>query len=299
MIHELEILHRLLPTLAMRADVALGPGDDCAAVEIGGDRLLLLAVDQLVGDVHYFAGRTAAAAAGAKLLKRNLSDIAAMGGTPAWALLVLAVDGRDADWIVGFCRGAADAAEAVGVALCGGDLAATPAGSGVEVGSLTILGTVGRDRIVRRQGAKPGDALFVTGEFGNSLASGHHLDFTPRLAEGRFLAENGFASAMLDVSDGLLLDARRLADASQVHLTLDPAATPRRAGAEVPGALGDGEDYELLFAVPAARAAELERDWPAAFARLTRVGAVEAGAPGVFDPAGENLQTKYRGGYEH
>ena len=94
MMNELKILNRLLPTLTQTPDVVTGPGDDCAVLKASGELLLLAAVDQVIGGVHYYSGITSPAAAGAKLMKRNLSDIAAMGGTPKWALLALAVNGR-------------------------------------------------------------------------------------------------------------------------------------------------------------------------------------------------------------
>ncbi len=297
MIDELQILRELLPGLPQNDSVVLGPGDDCAALEIPGGRLLLAAVDQVIGDVHFFADSTPPAAAGAKLMKRNLSDIAAMGGEPRWALLSLAVKGRPAAWIGEFCRGAAEAGQRYGVPVVGGDLAGLRE-QGI-VGSLSILGEVPRGEIVRRSGARPGDTLWVTGCFGNSLASGTHLSFEPRLAEGRFLAANGYADAMLDVSDGLLLDAGRLAAASGVGLELDPDLVPRREGATLEGALSDGEDYELLFAVPGGREAKLVEHWPVTLAPIVRIGRVVAGSGEISDPAGETLTKGRKTGYEH
>ncbi len=287
---ELEILRRLLPGLPAGSGVALGPGDDCAALEISGGKLLLAAVDQLVGGVHYLPESTSPERAGAKLMKRNLSDIAAMGGIPRWALLAVAFEGRSADWVTAFCRGAAAAGTRYGVAVVGGDLARL-AGKG-EAASLTILGEVAAKEMVCRSGACPGDLVYVTGAIGNSFLSEHHLDFEPRLAEGRFLAANGFATAMLDVSDGLLLDAERLAAASGADITIDAAAVPLRAGAALPGALGDGEDYELLFTVRGEEAERLEREWPKELAPIRRIGFVAAGEG--------RLRGEYgRKGYEH
>ena len=200
---ELDILKKLLPTLPQAGSVAVGPGDDCAALEWSGDTLLLAAADQLIGGVHYYREATTPRRAGRKLMCRNLSDIAAMGGRPLWALLTVAASGRTPEWILEFCRGVSECGAEYGVSVVGGDIASLPAPG--EVTTLTILGTVRRGEIVRRSGAKPGDLLYVTGALGNSLAGGHHLDFEPRLAEGRFLAEGKYASAMLDVSDGLLL----------------------------------------------------------------------------------------------
>ena len=296
MLDELNILARLLPSLPRNAGVVIGPGDDCAALAWTGGRVLLAAVDQVVGDVHYYRGATPPEAAGRKLMCRNLSDIAAMGGVPRWALLAVAAGGRDAEWVLAFCRGVADAGARYGVAVVGGDLAGFP-GEG-EVAALTILGEAEEARLLLRSGANPGDALYVTGELGNSLASGRHLDFEPRLKEGKFLADNGFASAMLDVSDGLLLDAKRLAEASRLRLRIDPAALPLRAGATAEGALSDGEDYELLFTVPSGKEAELVRNWNLT-TRLTRIGVAESGEPDVCDPAGRSLLTRGKCGYEH
>lgn len=297
MMNELKILNRLLPTLTQAPDVVNGPGDDCAVLKTSGELRLLAAVDQLIGDVHYYMDSTPAAAAGAKLMKRNLSDIAAMGGTPKWALLALAVNGRTEEWLLEFCRGVNEAGAACGVSLVGGDLAELKKHG--EAGSLTILGEIAASEVILRSGAHPGDRLYVTGEFGNSLASGHHLDFTPRLREGRLLAAKHFATAMLDVSDGLLLDAVRLARASQVDLVIAPETVPLRSGATRETALSDGEDYELLFTVPAERSGELERVWPSDFAPLHCIGTAERGEGEVRSPAGHILSRNRKIGYEH
>lgn len=297
MLQERNILKALLPSLAAFPGVALGPGDDCAALEIPGENYLLAAVDQLIAHVHFDPAATPPGIAGAKLMKRNLSDIAAMGGVPRWALLSVAAAGRDPEWVLAFCRGAAEAGVEWGVPVVGGDLAGLPE-PGVAA-SLSILGEVAKDRMVLRSGARPGDFLYVTGCCGNSFESGHHLSFRPRLREGRFLGENRFASAMLDISDGLLLDALRLAERSGRELLLDPRRVPLREGATAETALRDGEDYELLFTVPQDRAAELEERWPAEFAPLARIGAAREGAPRVVDPSGRILSENGVLGYEH
>ena len=299
MVNELEILKTLLGSLVQNSGVAVGPGDDCAVLDFAGGKLLA-AVDQLIGDVHYFSSGTSPRRAGAKLMKRNLSDIAAMGGIPRWALLSIAVAGRgDApEWILEFCRGAADAGAKYDVAIVGGDIAALK-NSG-ETASLSILGEVPcGERALLRSGAKAGECVYVTGCFGNSLGSEHHLDFEPRLREGRFLASNHWASAALDVSDGLLLDAARLATASGVTLRIDPGRVPRREGAAIAAALGDGEDYELLFTVAPERAPELEKAWPEEFAPLARIGEVMAGSGEVIAPDGSDLLKGRVIGYEH
>ena len=286
---ELSLLARLLPQLRSGPGVALGPGDDCAAIDCGGPELVLAAVDHLVDGKHYLSGTTPPEAAGAKLFNRNASDIAAMGGSPRWALLALAAGDRNNDELLAFASGVAHAAEACGASLVGGDIAEL-AEPGLSA-SLTILGTVPRGEAVTRSGAKAGDLVCVTGEIGNAFRSGHHLTFSPRLEEGRFLARARLATAMLDVSDGLLLDAMRLAASSHVRIEIDPAKVPLRAGAELPDALGDGEDYELLFTAPPHRARELA-------GHAAVIGRVLAGPPGVTDPAGRDLLTG-KTGYEH
>ncbi len=298
-LHELSILRQLLPLLPSGDGVALGAGDDCAALHWGPDRLLLAAVDQVIGGVHYLPA-TEPERVGAKLLKRNLSDIAAMGGIPRWALLTVASGGRSESWVLALARGVLAAAEPYGVALIGGDLAALAPGAEGEVATLTILGEVPASQLVRRSGLRPGDLLYVTGELGNSLATEHHLNFRPRLAEGRFLAERGLARAMLDLSDGLGLDASRLGAASGVALELEPAALPCRAGADWRMALRDGEDYELLFGVAPERVAELESEWPPTLAPLRCIGRAVAGTPGqVKANGGGDLAAKGTLGYEH
>ena len=290
-IEELKILAGLLPELRQDSSVATGPGDDCAVLRTpGGDMMdILAAVDQLARDVHY-TGDTPPEAAGEKLLKRNLSDIAAMGGTPRWALLTVAAGGRDSDWVLRFCRGVAAYASACGIPVVGGDLAGLKADT--EVATLTILGEIPAGLAVLRSGARPGDGLYVTGSIGNSFASCHHLTFRPRLAEGEFL--RGKATAMLDVSDGLLLDAGRLARASHVDLRLDAELVPLRAGAVLPDALGDREDYELLFTAPRS----IEEKWQRALAPMTRIGEVLSGAGRVLDRHGNEYNID-RAGYEH
>ena len=290
-LEELKILEKLLPELRTDDSVVLGPGDDCAVVKIpgGGATELLAAVDQVARNVHYTAD-TPPEAVGEKLLKRNLSDIAAMGGVPRWALLTVAAGGRDGGWVLRFCRGVAACAAKYAVPVIGGDLAGLDADT--EVATLTILGEVPAGEAVLRSGARPGDALYVTGEVGNSFDSQHHLTFSPRLAEGRFLRDK--ATAMLDISDGVLLDARRLARSSQVDLKLYSDLLPLRPGAKLPDALSDGEDYELIFTAPPG----LEKLWRGDLAKVTRIGEVLPGPGRVIDANGDEYNLE-RSGYEH
>ena len=236
---ELELLDKILPSFKQNSSVLTGPGDDCAVVK-SGDTKLLLAVDQVTEGIH-FTAETAPERAGAKLVKRNLSDIAAMGGTALWLLLTISSKERSTEWLERFVSGVEKEAEKYGVSVVGGDTASL-AEDGFTA-SVTVVGTA--DVSVLRSGAKIGDAVYVTGLIGNSFYSEHHLDFEPHLAQGRLLSE--YANSMMDISDGLLLDAGRLAAASKVDIYIDAEKVPLRDGAKLMQALSDGEDYCLLF----------------------------------------------------
>ncbi len=167
--------------------------------------------------------------------------------------------------------------------------------------SLTILGSAREDRLLLRTGARAGDVLLATGSFGGSLPSGRHLTFEPRLAEGRWLAEQGCRCG-IDVSDGLLKDASRLAAASGLTIELDLESVPRACVADekvgLDQALLDGEDYELLASIAADRVGDLLEAWPFQ-AKLTAIGRCLAGGAGVVDPAGHDLLPKLSRGYRH
>jgi thiamine-monophosphate kinase len=256
-----------------------------------------VAVDQVVGDRHYLhsgPAPTPPELVGRKVLARNLSDIAAMGGVPSYCLVSGAFGpGCGEDWLRRLFQGIVDLAARYGVAMIGGDLARAPADTVV---SLTILGEVDAGKAVRRAGARAGDGLWVTGSFGDAFPSGHHLTFEPRCAEGAWLARGGYAHAMMDVSDGLLLDAVRLCRASGVGLLLDTGAIPMRSPqTRLENALSDGEDYELLMAVPPELASRLAAEWPFA-TPLRRVGTFAAGPGAVLDASGKPLG---EAGYDH
>jgi thiamine-monophosphate kinase len=259
-----------------------GPGDDCAVLPATSGAQLIT-VDPVIAGVH-FDHRVPARAVGAKLLKRNLSDLAAMGGRPRAAVIALALDERiSLRWLADFHRGLAAESRRHQVPIVGGDVARLP---GAFVATLTLLGAAPR-RPLTRTGARRGDAIYVTGALGRSRPTGHHHRFQPRLAEGRWLAGRREVVARMDVSDGLAKDLRALAPVGS-EPALDLPALPRRDGATPREALGDGEDYELVLAVAArADAAAFTRAWRRAFPRtpLTRIGAFvargRAGAGGL------------------
>ena len=235
-------------------ELLLGPGDDCAVVRRCADWDTLLKVDALVEGVH-FAPDTPPPLIGRKALARALSDIAAMGGVPEHALVTLAAHHtRPLEQLEGIYAGLAALAGEFGISLAGGETTSLPQ-EGLLL-SVTLTGRIERGAAVLRSGGRPGDSLFVSGALGGSYESGRHLSFTPRVALARQLLEQGLRPhAMMDLSDGLAADLPRLAAASGCDFELTPEALPCHPGCSAQQALCDGEDYELLLALPAEAAA--------------------------------------------
>jgi thiamine-monophosphate kinase len=275
--------------------VALGPGDDCAAVRTNGEYFQLFAADQLAEGLHYLKSSTTPEKVGAKLLKRNLSDIAAMGGLPEYALITAAATYSETEFIR-FFQGIENTAEKYGVSIIGGDISGN---TGKDLFSLTITGKVSENKICPRSGAKPGDRIFVTGSLGNSFHSGHHLNFTPRLAEAAFLAGE-YTRAMIDISDGFLADLGHVMSSSGIGAVVTAERLPLRAGSGFEGALSDGEDYELIIAVPQAKAKKLKKEWPFKETPLTEIGFFTEKHSGfAYNADGVNLSRKFKKGYDH
>jgi thiamine-monophosphate kinase len=268
--------------------VEVGPGDDCAVLRApAGDRLLI-SVDQLIAGVHFRPPpATPLELIGRKAIARALSDIAAMAGRPLGAVIAacLPCDFGSADELFAHTKAAADG---FGCPLIGGDIAIADAPLALTT---TVFGVAATARgPALRSEARPGDLVYVTGELGGSLDAatglGRHLTFSPRLAEGVWLAETlgERLGSMIDLSDGLGIDSGRLAAASGVRLELDARAVPlaeTTPGIDWRRALGDGEDYELLFTVRPG--AELPGATPGG-TRLTRIGIVREAAGGDGEP---------------
>jgi thiamine-monophosphate kinase len=289
------VIQKLLELLPEPSpDVIVGPGDDCAVVQAeGAAQCLLLKADSVVEGVHFLRGEKMRRV-GWKAVCRAVSDIAAMGGRPLHALVTIAAGpSTPLEDLRELYRGIANAASTYGVSVVGGETGKT---LGALVCSVFLTGTVDRSRCLLRSGGRPGDRLYVTGRLGGSLQSGRHLDFEPRLEEAAWLAERQCVSAMMDISDGLGADAPRMARASGCGLEVDPSLVPCNPGCGVREAFGDGEDFELLLAVPVEKACGLESGWRERFPEvlLTQIGCLcEAGAG--FQP--EELFKK--GGYNH
>lgn len=297
---ELELLdkiRRAADAARRNGQLVLGIGDDCAVYRPRGSAEdLLFTTDMLLEDVHFLRQTHKAGQVGRKALARGLSDIAAMGGAPRFCLLSLVVsEWADTRWIDGFYRGLLDLAAQSGTVLAGGDLARAK----VLSCDIVVCGAVPRGSALRRDGARPGDAIYVSGSLGGSalgLASQkgrawkRHLTPEPRLALGRYLREELRATACMDLSDGLSLDLHRMCLAS--GLSAQIAAPPQFPGASLQQALHGGEDYELLFAVRnQVPVPEHHQGVP-----LSRIGWMRRGAPGVVLLNGEPLPP---GGYDH
>ncbi len=246
--------------------VIAGPGDDCAVVAAPDEgELLLLKTDCVVEGVH-FRPNEKPAAVGGKAMARALSDFAAMSGRPQFALVtLLAPAGREARWPREIYRGLRRVADRFAVAIVGGETSQT---EGPAVVSVSVVGTVEKDRWVSRAGGKVGDVLFVTGKLGGSIRK-KHLNFIPRIEEARWLTAHFRIHAMMDLSDGLGADLPRLAAASGVGFEVDEKALPRTRGCSIAEAINDGEDYELLFALSANDAVSLQKRWRRKFPRLS------------------------------
>ena len=270
-----------------------GIGDDCAVVP-AGRAAQLLTVDPVIYGEH-IDDTVPPRWAGEKLFKRNLSDIAAMGGRPRAAVVALALDGHvKLAWLEQFYRGLAAVSRRYRVPIVGGDIAHHRGGI---VATLTLVGEATAGRVVTRTGARTGDWIYVTGALGRSLPTGHHYKFSPRLAEGAWLARRPGVRAMMDVSDGLAKDLHALTPRGAMP-ALDATTLPRRAGADLRAALTDGEDYELVFALASGTdRAALGRAWRRAFPR-TRLSCVGRFASAKNIPPEALNLADYRG-FEH
>ena len=273
---------------------ALDLADDAAVLAVPAGRELVIAADAMVAGVHFLT-QDPPDLVGRKLLRTNLSDLAAMGAVPLGYLLTVAVPRATPEvWFAAFAAGLAQDQAAFGITLLGGDTTSTP---GPVTLSLTVLGTVAPGTAIRRRGARPGDALFVTGTIGDGAlgllaARGELADPGGVLADRYRLprprlgvARHGVVAAALDVSDGLVQDVGHLCRAggcgAEIFAADLPLSPPARAA--LPQALvrilTGGDDYELAMAVPPQQATTLRQD--AGAVPVTCIGRFVAGPPGV------------------
>ena len=295
-------------TAASKPSVVEGIGDDAAVLRWGkGNNLLLLTCDALVETIHFRRG-TPFYRIGWKAMGCNLSDIAAMGGIPRYAVVSLACPARTrVAEIDDLYAGMTELGDRFGVAVVGGDTVESPGGLVVTI---ALVGEVEENRYVSRCGAKPGDVICVTGTLGGSLL-GKHLDFLPRVEEGRFLAVDCHPTAMIDLSDGLGSDLIKLMEASGTTAELFARAIPiseaairsarRQRTSPLRKALYDGEDFELLFTLRKEMVEECLALFRKKFSTpITAIGKVKRGRgkPVLTDEDGTSLAIKAEG-YEH
>jgi len=314
---EFELIHRHFTRAARHTDLAVG--DDAALLTPRPGMQLVVSTDMLVAGNHFLPDADPQAL-GWKTLAVNISDIAAMGAEPRWAWLALALPRADEAWLAAFARGLFACADAFGVDLAGGDTTRGPLDLCV-----TLIGEVPAGTAVTRSGARAGDDIWITGWPGRAALGLAHLRGEialapdaaavcldalhrpqPRVAAG--LALRGIASAMLDVSDGLLGDLRHILERSGVGAVLAADALPlaplHATGAPPASArrclLTGGDDYELLFTAPAARRDAVTALSPRLALPFTRIGQVSAAAGELLIEESDGRRTAPgRGGYDH
>ena len=319
-------LRRIVP--ARRGRLKLGIGDDAALIGVRRGQELILTTDLSIEGVHYSPTIHPPRSIGHRALARSLSDVAAMGGTPRFALISLAISRRTTRrWVEAFYAGLLDLAGRFGVAVIGGDTAIVPDRTVIDV---IVCGEVPARRALLRSGARPGDHIFISGRLGLSAlglrllrtrrrprrsavppsrlfadAIRAHLYPQPQCALGSFLARRRLASAMIDVSDGLSTDLAHLCAASGVGACLREEQIPGlRRGQDVISpdearnfALHGGEDYELLFTVPHRRAVGLvhrHRGVP-----LTCIGEIQKSKDLVLVRRDGKTEELRPGGWDH
>jgi len=297
--------------------VRLGIGDDCAVLAIPAGHEALVTTDLSVEGVHFKRDWHPAESVGHRCLTSGLSDIAAMGGEPIAAFVSLAVPGNlPQKWVDGFYKGLLALAKKSAVELAGGDIAESPQGIAADI---VVVGHAPAGTAVRRSGARPGDSIYITGELGHSASILHQLEAgvgrpspaalrrselaphffpSPRLAVGRELRRRGLVSSMIDLSDGLSTDLAHICQESKVGALVAEHSIPRPT---IPGgnslhfALHGGEDYELLFTVPAPRTLPPR----IAGVRVTRIGEIIRGRGVWLTDSHGQRKALGPGGWEH
>lgn len=313
---EFGLIDNIAARVPAHPSVRVGIGDDAAALLPSPGSLTLITSDMLLEGVHFDLSFGDPQSLGRKSLAVNLSDLAAMGAQPRHFLLSLALPaGTSVEFVEGFVSGVLEMAARHGAVLVGGDTCASRGGVAI---SITALGEQVPEKVLKRSGARPGDAVFVTGTVGDAAAGlellfrgeregrlvAKQLDPQPRVAAGVALAEAGLAHAMIDVSDGVLADLGHVCELSRVGALVDLALLPLSGeyrshctGADPFAlALSGGEDYELLFSAPRDREAEIAQLMERHGVPVTRIGEIREGSGiDVVAPDGKSYLPKARG----
>lgn len=274
-------LIRELAKVVRRPDrnVRVGIGDDTAVVRPIRGMHMLLTCDMLIEDVHFTRRAAKPYRVGWKAMARNVSDIAAMGGLPRYALVSVAIDPRlPVSYAKELARGMGAVAKRFGFSIVGGDTSR----SRKIVIDIALVGEAAAKKLPLRSGARKGDLIFVTGSIGGS-GKGRHLDFMPRLDEARAITRLCDVNAMIDISDGLLIDLRRILDASGCGARIFRNAVPLSKGAgSFDRAVREGEDFELLFTMSRPEALRFLRTAPGKLRTpVTLIGVVTGRSRGL------------------
>ncbi len=331
---------------SLNKNIVVGIGDDCAAIKPRKGFLLIATTDALIEGIHFKFYYTKPYQLGIKSIYVNLSDIAAMGGIPRYALLSIAVPPSfSVKFMDEFLKGVKEGAQKYKVSVIGGNISSSPPTllppqvgeekGGVFFINITLLGEIEKKYMVLRRGAKIGDKIFVTGWLGDSAAGmkmlksgqwsvvsgqrrklvNRHLVPIPRLAEGRFLAVKGLATSMIDISDGLASDIRRLCEESGVGANISIKNIPiskelkdftssqlkthnSKLITSIDFALYGGEDYEILFTVRPENVAKLMGLWKGMKIPITMIGEITKKGINIINKNGKTAPLQ-REGYNH
>jgi thiamine-monophosphate kinase len=329
-IGEFKLIERMSHFLQKNERVVLGIGDDCAALKVSPDCLLIATTDILIERIHFHLEQVTPKQLAFKSLAVNLSDIASMGARPLYALVSLGVPSTvSVEFVEDFYRGLGESGKKYNVSVVGGDTSSSKSGLIVNI---VLLGEQKKELIVRRSGAKAGDSIFVTGTLGDSAAGlrvfktgrdaaapalqkeadfvlGRHSFPEPRLGEGKFLAENRLASSMIDLSDGVASDIRRLCEQSRVGARIFADSIPFSSEMKVLAeslredpldfALYGGEDYELMFTVAKKNLKRFGELREKMHIPLSCIGEIVKEAEGITLVKGDSVSELGKTGYEH
>ena len=304
---------------SLNENIVVEIGDDCAAIKLRKGFLLIATTDALVEGIHFNLDYTKPYQLGIKSININLSDIAAMGGIPLYVLLSIAVPQNfSVKFINEFLMGVKEGAQRYKVSVIGGNVSSSKNEFSIN---MAILGEVKKKYMLLRKGAKAGDKIFVTGYLGNSAAGmkilkrgqwqkkliERHLMPSPRLTEGRFLAVRGLATSMIDISDGLASDIRRICEESNVGANIFIKNIPisrelkseiRNPKSEINLALYGGEDYELLFTVKPENVRKLKSLWKNMKTPITMIGEITKRGINLVNTDGKAIPLT-KEGYNH
>ncbi len=328
---ELEIISRIRQRARATPLLRVGIGDDAAVIKPRGNTDLIACCDLMVEDVHFRRRWGEARLIGRKSLAVTLSDVAAMGGSPLFAMVSLALPGGlSTEFVDRLLEGVFESAERADVSVIGGDTSSSPGPLFIDT---TVIGECEPGRAVTRAGASEGDRIFVTGSVGSSalglllLERGHvlsdlsspadwrrdailkHLDPEPRSSLGRLIGESGIATAMIDISDGLTTDLSHILEESGCGAVIDAEAIPvadtvaafASESSEIDPvsfSLGGGEEYELLFTARPAARANIDALAAESGIAITEIGEIVAGKK-LQLKLGSKTETIEPSGYEH